>query len=191
MDGPTDKSSGRRINPADSGLRTTDPGPFFGTADSGPWTFLWHYGSKNIDKEYCEEQRSMAGSRWLSPTVRCKEYCEAFGTLSSLARVCTFFSLRVIGEWRRKGLFYGRRTFSIRVLLVQNGTSTPSESVSELNLAFPKCTREKRWKMSQKSLNESAQWQRLKEEKIEKEYWKARSGFCPFSRLGHRPNSMS
>ena len=45
MDGPTDKSSGLRINPADSGRRTTSfhmdgptdksPGPFFGPADVG------------------------------------------------------------------------------------------------------------------------------------------------------------
>ena len=30
MDGPTDKS----------------PGPFFGPADCGPWTFLWHCGRR-------------------------------------------------------------------------------------------------------------------------------------------------
>ena len=46
MDSPTDK------NPPDSGLLRlitdgpTDksPGPFFGPADCGPWTFLWHSG---------------------------------------------------------------------------------------------------------------------------------------------------
>ena len=59
MDGPTDKSSGLRINPADCGLRTTDKNP----PDCGLRTLdlslALHYGCK----EYCEGELTAREAR--------------------------------------------------------------------------------------------------------------------------------